>query len=48
MNYEDLIHLPKINGRTLIGDMMFEDLGLVQMTPDGIKELLLEVFGYVV
>lgn len=47
MNYEDLINLPKINGRTLIGDMTFEDLGLVQMSSEDVKELLLETFGYI-
>lgn len=46
MSYEQLRHLPMLNGVTIIGDKRFEDFGLVPMTSEEITELELEVFGY--
>lgn len=47
MSYEDLLHLPSLNGVTIIGDRRFEDYGLIPMSSAEITELMLEVFGYV-
>lgn len=47
MSYEDLLHLPTLNGVTIIGDRRFEDYGLIPMSSAEITELMLEVFGYV-
>lgn len=47
MNYESLLHIPCINGVSVIGDRRFEDYGLVPMNSEEITELMLEVFGYV-
>lgn len=47
MNYEDWEFKPMINGRTLVGDMVMEDIGLVPMSSEDVTEIMLEVFGFV-
>ena len=47
MSYESLMHLPSINGVTVIGDKRLEDFGLVPISSEEMTELMLEVFGYV-
>jgi hypothetical protein len=47
MDYESLMHLPMLNGVTIIGDKRFEDYGLIPISSDEMTELMLEVFGYV-
>ena len=47
MSYEDLRHLPVLNGVTIIGDKRLEDFGLVPFNTEEITEIMLEVFGYV-
>jgi hypothetical protein len=47
MNYEELDNLPTINGVTVVGDMTLEDLGIIELSPEMVSELFLEVFGVV-
>lgn len=47
MNYEELDNLPTINGVEVVGDMTLEDLGIIELSPEMVSELFLEVFGVV-
>lgn len=47
MNYEDLENKPSINGFTLTSDMELSDIGIMEMTPEMVKEIFLETFGYI-
>jgi hypothetical protein len=47
MDYETLDNKPSINGVELTNGMTLEDVGIVEMTPDMVNELFLEVFGIV-
>jgi hypothetical protein len=47
MSYEQLRHLPRINGVTIFGTKLFADYGLVPMSSSDITEIMLEIFGYV-
>lgn len=39
-NYEDLLNKPKIEGVTLIGDKTFVELGLAEITPQDIDDII--------
>lgn len=39
-NYEELYNLPKIEGNTVIGDKTFIELGLNEITPQEIDEII--------
>lgn len=45
-NYEDLINKPSINGVELTSDMEISDIGILEMTPEMVSEIFLEIFGY--
>ena len=47
MDYETLENKPSINGVTLTSDMTLEDVGIVELTPDMVSEIFLEVFGVI-
>lgn len=47
MDYMDLENKPQINGVELRPDMEFEDIGIVEMTPEMVTETFLETFGVV-
>lgn len=47
MNYEDLEDKPSINGFALTSDMDLSDIGIMEMTPEMVKEIFLETFGYI-
>lgn len=47
MDYETLENKPSINGVELTGDMTLEDVGILELTPEMVSELFLEVFGIV-
>lgn len=47
MNYEDLTNKPSINGTVLEGELQLEDVGIVELTPDMVSEIFLEVFGVI-
>lgn len=45
MDYETLENKPTINGVPLSGDMTLEDVGILEMTPEMVSEIFLEVYG---
>lgn len=47
MDYQILDNKPSINGVTLESDMELSDIGLVEMTPDMVAEIVLETFGII-
>lgn len=47
MDYQDIENKPSINGVILESDMDLSDIGLVEMTPSMINELILETFGII-
>lgn len=47
MDYNELENKPSINGNELTSDMELSDIGIVEMTPEMVTEVFLEVFGYV-
>lgn len=47
MRYVDLIGLPSINGVTILGDRTFSDYGLVPLSNSEVRDICLEVFGYI-
>ena len=46
-SYETLTDKPSINGVTLTSDMELSDIGIIEMTPEMVKEIFLETFGYI-
>lgn len=46
-NYNALENKPSINGVTLEGDLDWEDVGIVELTPEMVSELYLETFGFI-
>jgi hypothetical protein len=46
MNYNELENLPTFNGIEVKGDLALTDIGILEMTPEEVKELVLETFGY--
>ena len=46
MDYNDLDNKPSINGVELTSEMTLNDIGLLEMTPETVDEIFLEVFGY--
>ena len=47
MDYVSLEDKPTINGVELVPGLGLEDIGILEMTPDMISEIFLEVFGYI-
>ena len=47
MSYEDLLHLPPLNGGTIHRDRRIADYGGSPKSSAELPELMLEVFGYV-
>lgn len=47
MEYNDLEHKPRINGVELQPGMEFEDIGILEMTPEMVAEVFLETFGVI-
>lgn len=47
MNYEEIDNYPTINGVEVVGDLTLEDLGIIELSPEMVSELFLEVFGVV-
>jgi hypothetical protein len=47
MNYNELENKPTINGVELKSDMDIIDIGILEMTPEMVNEVFLEVFGYI-
>lgn len=47
MEYKDLEHLPSINGVELKPDMELSDIGILEMTPEMVAEIILETFGVI-
>lgn len=47
MNYEELDNKPSINGVELVPDMELTDIGILEMTPEMVSEIILEVFGVI-
>lgn len=47
MDYETLENKPSINGVQLTSDMTLEDVGIVELTPEMVSEIFLEVFGVI-
>lgn len=47
MDYESLENKPTINGIELVPDMTLADIGILELTPDMVSELILETFGYI-
>ena len=46
-NYQELENKPTINGVVLEPNMELSDIGLVEMTPGMVAELVLETFGII-
>lgn len=47
MNYEELDNKPSINGVELVPGMELTDIGILEMTPEMVSEIILEVFGVI-
>lgn len=47
VDYNDIENKPSINGCVLESDMELSDIGLVEMTPEMVSELVLETFGII-
>jgi hypothetical protein len=47
MDYETLENKPTINNVTVEGDMTLEDIGILELTPEMVSEIFLEVFGII-
>ncbi len=47
MEYNDLENKPRINGVELQPEMEFEDIGILEMTPEMVAEVFLETFGVI-
>jgi hypothetical protein len=47
LNYEDLNNKPTINGVELTSGMSLVDIGILELTPDMVAEIFLEVFGVI-
>ena len=47
MDYENIENKPSINGVVLESDMDLSDIGLIEMTPSMVAELVLETFGVI-
>lgn len=47
MDYEQLDNKPTINNVTLEGDMTLEDVGILELTPEMVSEIFLEIFGVI-
>jgi hypothetical protein len=45
MDYNNLDNLPTMNGVTVQGNLKLEDVGIIELTPEMVSELWLEVFG---
>lgn len=44
-DYETLDNKPTINNVPLEGDMTLEDIGILELTPEMVSEIFLEIFG---
>lgn len=47
MDYEALENKPSINGVELTSGMGLDDIGILEMTPDMVTEIILETFGFI-
>lgn len=47
MDYSELTNKPTINGVELAPDMELEDIGIMELTPDMVSEIFLEIFGVI-
>lgn len=47
MDYNDLENKPTINGVEIEGDLEISDIGIKEMTPDMVSEIVLETFGII-
>ena len=46
MDYNELENKPTINNVELRSDMDLNDIGILEMTPEMVNEIFLEIFGY--
>ena len=46
-DYMELINRPTINGVELAPGMELEDIGIMELTPDMVSEIFLEIFGVI-
>ena len=46
MDYNELENKPTINNVELRSGMDLNDIGILEMTPEMVNEIFLEVFGY--
>jgi hypothetical protein len=47
MNYEELENKPSVNGIELVPGMELADIGILELTPDMVAEIFLEIFGVI-
>lgn len=47
MDYNELDNLPTINGVEVKGDLTLNDIGILEMSPAEVNEIVLETFGYI-
>lgn len=48
MNYDtDVTNKPTINGVELTSNTTLEDIGIIELSPDMVSEIILEVFGVI-
>lgn len=47
MDFNNLENLPTVNGVTVQGDLTLEDIGIIELTPSMVSELILETFGVI-
>ena len=45
-DYNQLENLPTINGVEVKGNLTLNDIGILEMTPAEVNEIVLETFGY--
>lgn len=46
MDYNELDNKPTINNVELRSDMDLNDIGILEMSPEMVNEIFLEIFGY--
>lgn len=47
MDYQEIDNKPSINGVVLESDMDLSDIGLIEMTPSMVAEIVKETFGII-
>ena len=47
MDFNNVENKPTFNGVEISGDLTLEDIGIIELSPDMVSELILETFGVI-